>query len=197
VTLDEARALDAADPLRAMRDRFVLGDGLIYLDGNSLGALPKATSAGLTDVVERQWGGDLITSWNRHRWIDWPTQIAAKLAPIVGAGPDELLIADSTSVCLFKLLGAALAARPDRKVILVEEGSFPTDLYVAQGLAELLPGVEVRAVPAALLEASLDQDVAVLMLTHIDYRSGARHDMTALNSAAHGAGALSLWGPLA
>ena len=117
MTLEEARAQDAADPLRSARERFRLPDGVIYLDGNSLGAMPKATSARLAEVVERQWGEDLITSWNRHGWIDWPTQVAAKLAPIVGASPDELLMADSTSVCLFKLLGAALAARPNRKVM--------------------------------------------------------------------------------
>ena len=193
MTLEEARAQDAADPLRSARERFRLPDGLIYLDGNSLGALPKATWARLAEVVERQWGEDLITSWNRHGWIDWPTRIAAKLAPIVGARPDDLLIADSTSVCLFKLLGAALAARPNRKVILVEEGSFPTDLYVAQGLADLMPGIEVRAVPTDRIAPSVDSTTAVLMLTHIDYRSGARHDMAALNSAAHDAGALTLW----
>ena len=175
MTLEEARAQDAADPLRSARERFRLPDGLIYLDGNSLGALPKATWARLAEVVERQWGEDLITSWNRHGWIDWPTRIAAKLAPIVGARPDDLLIADSTSVCLFKLLGAALAARPNRKVILVEEGSFPTDLYVAQGLADLMPGIEVRAVPTDRIAPSVDSNTAVLMLTHIDYRSGARH----------------------
>ena len=193
MTLEEARALDAADPIRSARDRFVLPEGIIYLDGNSLGAMPKTTSARLADVVERQWGQDLITSWNKHGWIDWPTRIAAKLAPIVGAATDELLIADSTSVSLFKLLGAALAARPDRKVVLAEKGSFPTDLYVAQGLAELMPRVEVRAVPADRLGPSIDGDTALLMLTHIDYRSGARHDMKALNAVAHEAGALTLW----
>ena len=189
MTLEEARALDAADPLRSVRERFTLPSGVIYLDGNSLGAMPKATSARLAEVVERQWGEDLITSWNKHGWIDWPARIAAKLAPIVGAAPGELLIADSTSVCLFKLLGAALAARPDRKVILAEEGSFPTDLYVAQGI----DGIEVRAVPTDRIASSIDRDTAVLMLTHIDYRRGARHDMTALNAAAHDAGALTLW----
>ena len=109
---EQARALDADDPLREVRERFVLPDGAIYLDGNSLGALPKATSPHLFDVIERQWGEDLITSWNKHGWIEWPQRIAARLAPIVGAKPNELLIADSTTVCLFKLLGAAVAARP-------------------------------------------------------------------------------------
>ena len=193
MTLEEARALDAADPLGLARDRFGLPEGVTYLDGNSLGAMPKATAARLAEVVNRQWGQDLISSWNKHGWIDWPTRIAAKLAPIVGASPDELLIADSTSVCLFKLLGAALAARPERKVILAEEGSFPTDLYVAQGLVDLIPGTQVRAVSAERIASSMDSDTAVLMLTHIDYRSGARHDMAALNAVAHDAGALTLW----
>jgi kynureninase len=126
MTRDEARALDAADPLREMRERFVLPDGVIYLDGNSLGALPKATSPQLFDLVECQWGEDLVTSWNKHGWIDWPQRIAARLAPIAGASPSELLIADSTSVCLFKLLASAVAARPGRKTILTQERNFPT-----------------------------------------------------------------------
>lgn len=193
MTLDEARKLDAADPLRPMRGRFALPDGIIYLDGNSLGALPRTTSAHMSEVIERQWGKDLITSWNKHGWIEWPTRIAAKLSPIVGADPNELLIADSTTVCLFKLLAAAVAARPGRSTVLTEEGNFPTDLYAAQGLAGLLPNLRVKAVSADELADALDQSVAVLFLTHVDYRSGARHDMAALNRAAHAAGALTLW----
>jgi len=193
VTLEDARALDAADPLAFARERFALPDGRIYLDGNSLGALPKATAQRLSETVERQWGEDLISSWNRHGWIDWPFRVAAKLAPIVGARPSELLIADSTSVCLFKLLAAAVAARPDRKVILAEDGSFPTDLYVAQGLTELIPRLQLRTVASEALASAIDEDTAVLMLTHVDYRSGARHDMAALNRAARDAGALNLW----
>jgi kynureninase len=193
VTPDEARALDSADPLRALRERFVLPESVIYLDGNSLGALPKATSPMLFDTVERQWGEDLITSWNKHAWIDAPFRIAAKLAAIVGGRPDELLIADSTSVCLFKLLAAAVTARPGRRIILAEEGTFPTDLYVAQGLTALVPQLSVRTVVASRLQEALDENTAVLMLTHVDYRSGARHDMASLNAAAHACGALTLW----
>ena len=118
MTSNEAQQLDAADPLAFARERFALPDGVIYLDGNSLGALPKAAPDALAETAERQWGDDLIASWNKHGWIDWPTRIAAKLAPIVGAKPSELLIADSTSVCLFKLLAAAVRARPGRKTIL-------------------------------------------------------------------------------
>ena len=193
MTLGAAKALDAADPLAHCRDRFALPDGLIYLDGNSLGALPRATGAAIGEVVERQWGEQLITSWNRHGWIDAPTTLAAKLAPLIGAAADEVLVCDSTSVNLYKLLAAALEARPGRRVILTERQNFPTDLYIAEGLAKQLPGVELKAVERADIAAALDDDVAVLMLTHVDYRSGERHDMAALSAAARKAGALSLW----
>jgi kynureninase len=193
LSLDGARALDAADPLAQCRGRFRIPEGIIYLDGNSLGALPAAAPARIAEVVEAEWGGDLIASWNRHDWIGAPRRIAAKLAPIVGAAADELLLCDSTSINLFKLLVAALAARPGRRLILSEEGNFPTDLYVAQGVERLLPGVELRTVAAGAIAGALDDDVAVLMLTHVDYRSGRRHDMAALTAAAHRAGALALW----
>jgi kynureninase len=189
---DEARQLDAADPLAFARERFRLPEGVIYLDGNSLGALPVAAPAALVDTAERQWGEDLIASWNKHDWIDWPTRIAAKLAPIVGAKPSELLIADSTSVCLFKLLAAAAAARPGRKTILSQQANFPTDLYVAQGLAEML-GLQLRAVPGDKVLDAIDRDTAVVTLTHVDYRSAAIHDLRAINQSAHAAGALTVW----
>ncbi len=192
MTLDEARALDAAGPLALTRDRFTLPDG-VYLDGNSLGPLPAATADRLREVVDRQWGSDLITSWNKHGWIDAPTRIAAKLAPLLGARPDELLIADSTSVCLFKLLGAAVRARPGRSTILTEEVNFPTDLYVAQGLVELLPHLQLKSVSASEVANAIDDQTAAVMLTHVDYRSGARHDMAAVNAAARAQGALTVW----
>jgi kynureninase len=190
----EYEALDAADPLAAWRQRFALPDGLIYLDGNSLGALPRATAAVVGDVVRRQWGQDLITSWNRHGWVDLPQRLGAKLARLLGARPHEVVVADSTSVNLFKLIAAALGLRPGRRVVLSEQGNFPTDLYVAQGLCELLgERIELRLVEAAELEAALDADTALLMLTHVDYRTGHMHDMTRLTAAAHAAGALALW----
>ena len=192
MTRDDARALDEADSLREMRERFVLPEDVIYLDGNSLGALPKATSPHLFDVVERQWGDDLITSWNKHDWIDWPKEIAARLAPIVGAHKDELLIADSTSVCLFKLLAAAVTARPGRRTILTQQRNFPTDLYVAEGLADML-GLQLEAVAADELADSICEDTAVVTLTHVDYRTGAIHDMGAMNARAREAGALTVW----
>ena len=192
MTVDEAKTLDAADPLAFTRERFRLPDGTIYLDGNSLGALPAAAPAALGGTAEQQWGEDLIASWNKHGWIDWPTRIAAKLAPIVGARPDELLIADSTSVSLFKLLAAAVQARPGRRTILSQQADFPTDLYVAQGLADML-GVELRSVPAGDIADAIDEQVAVVTLTHVDYRSAAIHDMRGINETAHSAGALTVW----
>jgi kynureninase len=192
VTLEDARSLDAADPLAFARERFRLPNGIIYLDGNSLGALPTATADRLREVAERQWGDDLIGSWNAHGWIDWPTRIAARLAPIVGAKPDELLIADSTSVCLFKLLAAAVRARPGRTTILTQQRNFPTDLYVAQGLVEML-GLTLKAVPADDVMGAIDADTAVVTLTHVDYRGAAIHDMAAINAAARGVGALTVW----
>ena len=192
MTLDEAKTLDSADPLAFARERFRLPEGVIYLDGNSLGALPKAAPEALTNTAELQWGEDLIASWNEHEWIDWPTRIAAKLAPIVGAKPSELLVADSTSVCLFKLLAAAVRARPGRRTILTQKRNFPTDLYVAQGLAEML-GLKLKAVEPNEIIGTIGADTAVVTLTHIDYRSASFYDMRAVNEAAHAEGALPVW----
>jgi kynureninase len=184
--------LDAADPLAFARQRFTLPEGTVYLDGNSLGAMPAPAPAALANLAERQWGEDLIASWTRHGWIDWPTRIAAKLAPIVGAKPNELLIADSTSVCLFKLLAAAARARPGRKTILTQQRNFPTDLYVAQGLAGML-GLTLEAVAAEQVLDAIDENTAAVTLTHVDYRSAAFHDMARVNERAHSAGALTVW----
>ena len=172
----------------------MLPDGVIYLDGNSLGALPKETPARVAQVVEQEWGQSLIRSWTDHGWIDLQFRVGEKVGKLTGATPGTTVAADSTSVNLFKLLAAALEQRPGRAVILTEEGNFPTDLYVAQGLAALLQGGHVlRRVAAEQLPNALDRDVAVLLLTHVNYRSGAMHDMAALTGAAHAAGALALW----
>jgi kynureninase len=190
----DAARLDAADPLAPFRDRFVLPEGLVYLDGNSLGALPKAAAARVADVVAREWGEGLVRSWNDAGWIDLPRRVGDKIGRLVGAAPGEVVCADSTSVNLFKVLAAALALRPGRRTILSEEGNFPTDLYVSEGLARLLDrGHRVRLVPKGDLFAALDGDVAVLLLTHVDYRTGERHDLAALTRAAHDAGALAAW----
>ena len=159
-------------------------------DGNSLGPLPKATEALIQDVVRRQWGEDLITSWNRHGWVDLPQRLGAKIARLIGAKAHEVIVADSTSVNLFKLLAAALGLHPGRHVVVSERGNFPTDLYVAQGLRDLLgERMELRLVASEELEAALDEHTALLMLTHVDYRTGRMHDMARLTRAAHEGGA--------
>ncbi|HEX9185603.1 MAG TPA: kynureninase, partial [Vicinamibacteria bacterium] len=156
-------------------------------------ALPRAASERLHDVTEREWGRDLIRSWTENGWMDLPARVAGRLAPLIGATPDEVVVADSTSANVFKLLAGALRLRPGRRAILSEEGNFPTDLYVAQGLARLLGDVELRLVPREGLKEALREDVAVLLLTHVDFRTGEVHDMGALTRAAHDAGALALW----
>ena len=190
----EARAadFDAADPLAGFRDRFTLPEGVIYLDGNSLGARPKATPAALARVVEQEWGEGLIRSWNSAGWFDMATRIGAKIAPLIGAAPHEVIACDSTSVNLFKLIAAALQMRPGRKVVLSEPGNFPTDLYMIAGL-EAQGLAERRLAERDTLIEALDGDVALLMLTHAHYKTGALHDMAALTRAAHEAGALVLW----
>ncbi len=192
LTLDDARRRDAADPLAPLRDRFVLPDG-IYLDGNSLGALPRDTASALAEVVQRQWGEDLIASWNRHDWIGQPQRLGARIAPLVGAKPHEVIVADTTSTNLFKLIGAACAARPGRATILSEPGNFPTDLYVAEGAARMLGDRRLKTVAADDLVAAIDGDVALVLLTHVHYKSGRKLDMAAITAAAHEKGALILW----
>lgn len=192
MTLDEARARDATDPLRGFRDRFALPDGVIYLDGNSLGALPRATVARVDDLMTRQWGDRLIRSWNEG-WIDTPQRIGDKIARLIGAGPGEVIATDSTSINLFKLLSAALHAQPDRRVILSEAGNFPTDLHIAEGVAAGIPGATLRVVPRDQLGAALGHDVAVLMLTQVHYKTAERFDMAEWTTRAHAAGAMMLW----
>ena len=194
ITRTDALRLDAADPLAPFRDRFILPDGLVYLDGNSLGALPRSAIARVADAVSREWGEGLVRSWNDAGWIDLPRRVGDKIARLVGAGPGEVVCTDSTSVNVFKVLSAALALRPDRRTILSEEWNFPTDLYVAGGLARLLGrGHRLRLVPKADVLSALDADTAVLLLTHVDYRSGEMHDLDAVTRAAREAGVLVAW----
>ncbi len=193
---DAALALDAQDPLRALRDQFELPPGLIYLDGNSLGVLPRATAARVQQVVQQEWGQGLIGSWNSAGWIALPQRVGDKVARLVGAGAGQLVCADSTSVNLFKVLSAALnitqADAPQRRVILSERSNFPTDLYIAEALARER-GLRLELVEPDELPGRLGDDVAVLMLTHVNYRTGRMHDMAALSAAAHAAGALTVW----
>lgn len=193
VTIQEVRDWDATDPLRVFRDRFALPEGVIYLDGNSLGALPRATGPRVAAAISHEWGEGLIRGWNDSDWIGAPARIGAKIARLIGAAPDEVVVADSTSVNLFKLLAASIQARPGRHVILTEAGNFPTDLYIAQGVAAFAPGVEVRALPRQDVPGAIDADVAVVMLTHVHYKTAARWDMAALTAQAHDVGALALW----
>ncbi len=190
--MEQAAALDAQDDLRKYRAHFELPQGVTYLDGNSLGALPKQTQARLADVIAREWGQDLIRSWNTADWINFPQRVGAKIAPLIGAQADEVIACDSVSVNLTKLIGGALKMQSGRKVVLSEPGNFPTDLYMIEGLAE--QGMaEQRVTQREDLMEALDEDVALLLLTHVHYKTGAMFDMAALTKAAHDAGALVLW----
>lgn len=198
-TRDDAIALDRDDPLAPLRDRFALAPGLIYLDGNSLGVPPVAAASRAQAVIGHEWAEGLIRSWNAAGWFALPRRLGDKLAPLVGAAPDELVVTDTISVNLFKLLSAALRMTedrdPKRRVIVSERANFPTDLYIAQGLIEQLDrGYTLRLVddPAELPDAIRD-DTAVAMITHVNYRTGYMHDMAALTQVIHRAGALALW----
>ncbi|HEV2235733.1 MAG TPA: kynureninase [Ktedonobacterales bacterium] len=188
------RARDATDPLAAHRARFHLPAGVVYLDGNSLGALPKATVGRIRAVTEVEWGQQLIRSWNSAGWIDLPTRIGDKIAQLIGAAPGEVIVSDSTSINVFKALAAALALNPGRRTILSQRDNFPTDLYMAQGLIQHLGGRHtLKLVAGEEVARHITRDVAVVMLTHVNYRSGRIHDIASLTQAAHAKGALVLW----
>lgn len=192
MTIDRARELDAADPLAHYRDRFALPADTIYLDGNSLGCLPKDTPARIAEVVGEEWGRDLIGSWNTADWIVMPQRIGGKIAPLIGAAPHEVIVCDSVSVNLFKLIAAALQMQPGRKTVLSEPGNFPTDLYMIEGLEKQGLATRRLAERDRILEA-LDEDVALLLLTHTHYKTGEVFDMAELTRAAHDKGVLVLW----
>ncbi|MGL6112216.1 MAG: kynureninase [Rubrivivax sp.] len=196
-SLTEAQALDDSDPLAPLRQQFQIPPDLIYLDGNSLGVLPKATAARVQQVVQHEWGTGLIGSWNSAGWMELAPRIGDKIARLVGAGPGELVAADSTSVNLFKVLGAALniahSDAPQRTRIVSERSNFPTDLYIAEALAHERRLELVLSQSPEDLPRLLDDRSAVLMLTHVNYSTGRMHDMAALTAAAHAAGALALW----
>ncbi len=196
MNLNAARAraelLDTDDPIGHARARFVLPDGLVYLDGNSLGALPAAVPGAVRDVVEQQWGRDLITSWNVHDWWDAPRRVGRSIARLVGAGDDEVLVADSTSANLFKALVAAARLRSGRKTLVIEPGNFPADLYMADSVAELL-GMRVLRVEPDRIGSVLDDDTAVVCFAHVDYRTGRAHDMAGVTRQVHEGGALAVW----
>ena len=193
MTEQDALRADADDPLARLRERFELPDGVIYLDGNSLGPPLRTARAAMDAVIAAQWRQDLIASWNTHDWIGLPERLGARIAPLIGAAADEVIVSDSVSVNLFKLIAAACRARPGQRTILTEPGNFPTDLYIAQGVAGMMPDRRVRTQPAADIAAAIDADTALVLLTHVHYKSGRRHDMAAITAAAHAKGALVLW----
>lgn len=192
MTREDARTLDRTDPLAGVRDRFALPEGLLYLDGNSLGVLPRAVAPALADTVQRQWGERLIRSWNEG-WIDAPQRLGAKIAPLIGAAADEVIVGDTTSTHLFKALVAALRHDPARRTIVSEAGNFPTDLHIAEGAVACVPAARLKVVARTDLAAALDDDTAVLLLTHVHYKTAERFDLAGWTARAHAAGALVLW----
>ena len=203
LTREAALQRDADDPLAPLRAQFDLAEGLIYLDGNSLGVLPRATAARVAQVISDEWGRGLIGSWNTAGWMQLPQRVGDKIGRLIGAGPGEVVAADSTSVNLYKVLAAALRMQqeagdgtrpgPGRTVIVSERSNFPTDLYIAESLAGQ-HGCTLRLVGSPEeIPAALDERTALLMLTHVNYRTGRMHDMARLSAAAHAVGALAVW----
>lgn len=195
ITRDECLAWDSEDPLAGFRDRFLLPEGVIYLDGNSLGPLPSQTVSFLDSVVRAQWGRDLIKSWNDAGWFDKPRALGDLLAPMVGGSPGEVIIGESTSVSLFQTLTAAARLRPSRHVVVAEAHDFPTDLYVLGSVQEVAGGLERRLIDAenGPLDSVLNDDVAVVLLSHVNYRTGEMYDMAEVTRQIHRAGALVVW----
>lgn len=194
ITREHCARLDEEDAFNGCRDLFHIPDGMIYLDGNSLGLMPKTAPARVADGVSRQWGHDLITSWNTNNWFHMPRTVGDKIARLIGGGAGNVIVADTISVNLFKVLTAALALRRGRKVVLSDSGNFPSDLYVAQGLNRFLAdGHELRVVAPEEVAASITEDVAVVMITEVDYRTCRRHDMKAITRLAHDKGCLIIW----
>jgi len=191
----EILTLDETDPLGAQRDEFLIPADTIYLNGNSLGPLSRRAQRRAEEVVQLQWGEDLIASWNSHSWIDLPLVTGEKIAKLIGAAPEQLVCCDSVSINLFKVLSSCLQMRPSRKIILSQKDNFPTDLYVAQGLETLLSpgGCKMRTVSATELTEALDETVAVLLLTEVNFRNGERHDIERLSALAHNKNILVVW----
>ena len=193
LTLAHAEALDAEDPLASFRDLFQLRDGLNYLDGNSLGVMPKATAARMAQAISGEWAEGLITSWLGADWVNAPRRIGDKIGSFLGANAGEVIAADSTSVNIFKALAAAISLNPGRRVLLTETTNFPTDHYIMQGLAGFAGGLEVRAVAPESLVSAIGVDVAVVLLTQVHYKSGLIRDMAEVTAKAHEQGALIVW----
>ncbi len=193
-TRDDCAALDAADELASLRDEFYLDDDVIYLDGNSLGPLSRSSRVRVLATLDQEWTHGLVRSWNDAGWMDAPTRMGDRLAPVIGARPGEVLVADTLTFLLAKLIGAALDQRPGRHVVLTDEANFHSDLYIVEAVAARAGRpITVRALDRAHLHRSLDDDVALVMLTHVDFRTGEMLDMSGITRAVHDAGALMLW----
>jgi kynureninase len=189
-------ARDSADPLRGFRDRFIIPEDLIYLDGNSLGPMPRAAAGILNRTIEQEWGHDLIKSWNSAGWFDLPVRLGDRIGALLGAAAGQAVVCDTTSINLYKAIHAAIALRPDRDVVIAEEDSFPTDLYIVEGAMKSAGRRMKRRLIGAdgpSIEALLDRDVAVVVLSHVNYRTGALLDMAAITRQVHDAGALVIW----
>ncbi len=194
ITHADCEQLDQQDSLASFRDMFAIPEGMIYLDGNSLGVRPKAALARAIEVVEQEWGTGLIKSWNEADWFQLPQKLGDKVAKIIGADEGEVVVTDSTGINLYKVLAAALTQRPDRKVIVMNGSNFPTDNYMAQGLVEQLgDGYEIRFIEQDNVMAAIDDDVAAVCLTHVHYKTGSIFDMAAITAKAHSVGALTIW----
>jgi len=192
--MKDVAALDAADPLRTMRERFELPAGVIYLDGNSLGPPPKAAFAELEQAARQEWGEGLIRSWNSAGWFTLTDVLGDRVGRLIGAEPGQTVVTDTTSINIYKALHAALALRPDRTVILAEADSFPTDLYMAESVAAARPGTSLRLMAAdEPVESLVDERTAVVLVNHVDYRSGVLRDMASLTRRVQAAGALVVW----
>ena len=193
---DACIARDASDPLRGLRDRFQIPDGVIYLDGNSLGPMPRAAAGILNRTIEQEWGRDLIASWNSAGWFELPVRLGDRVGALLGAAPGQTVVCDTTSINLFKALHAAMGLRPDRDVVIAEAESFPTDLYIIEGALRSAGRPMQRRLIGAdgpSLEALLDQRVAVVVLSHVNYRTGELWDIAATTKQIHAAGALAIW----
>lgn len=193
--LAAVEAMDATDPLRPLRHRFVLPEGVTYLDGNSLGAASHAVFDELRKAAHEEWAHDLIRAWNTHGWFDMPVELGDQLGRLIGATPGQTVVCDTTSINIYKLLHAAMAMRPGRSAIVAEGDSFPTDLYMAEGVASIRKGTVLRlaGVDAPAIEDLIDENVAVVLVNHVNYKSGELRDMVALTRKAHDAGALIVW----
>jgi kynureninase len=187
---------DATDPLRGLRDRFFIPEGIIYLDGNSLGPMPRAAAGILNRTIEQEWGRDLIRSWNSAGWFEMPVRLGDRVGALIGAAPGQTLVCDTTSINLYKAIHAAIDLRPDRDVLIAEDASFPTDLYIIEGAMKSAGRTMQRRLigrDSPSIDALIDRKVAVAVLSHVDYRTGSLLDVAAITRRLHDAGALVIW----